>query len=183
MKTSVVHTTWATWLTDPTSIQTLKAADFWFGAIGFAITLAGFVVAYIKLNRVEKAASAAELALKRFKFRSASYEAANDAAVSIKSVAFLTKHVEAGEWSDISRMLTELRHANVRMQPTVSTADSQTGKALEKLSVGMERTIRKIELASAPSEFPVKADVLKMTRNITDLMHVIQQLTQGKANE
>ncbi len=171
-----------TLLTQPDAFPAAKAADFWFGALGFVITIVGFALAWLKLSRVQEASKAAEKALNDFRFRVQRYEATSDISVARYALNTILKTADVNIPKDMADLLSDISQAIGRIMPVVSASNGELGKALAKTKTSIERTIGRIEDASYNDGVGVNAaNLRKLARNALDILHTSHQLLQERS--
>ncbi|WP_374944115.1 hypothetical protein [Sphingomonas sp.] len=150
-----VDALWPVWITDPTSIPFLHAADFWFGSAGFVITLATFGLGWRKLLKVERAAKAAQKAVEDMKLRVSRYDATVDASEALYSYREISRHLDAPDWRGIVVSMSNVRHSAIRMDKILEEVDQTTAKELKRAANKLDKHIRVIEEAiSSASPYP-----------------------------
>jgi hypothetical protein len=180
---ALVHSGWL-WLTDPKNNQTVAGLSFILGAAGFAITLAGFALAYWRIRRLETAADAAAAAVRDFKLRIVQYDAANDASEARYALLSARRHLNNDGWRDVAESFEDGRRAILRMMPSFATIDPELHKDVEKFTSHASKVCLIIDkgLNDPSKPFPDKAGLNSSLRKHLDTIQRVQSILQQKAS-
>lgn len=156
------------WLSDPTSIGWLKAADFWMGVIGLALTF----VTYLTARRAQKAAEGAKLRVKQ-------YDVLTESAKSIQILNGIIQAVVPPAWPEVAISLSDIRYSLMRAELAVSHRDVKLSSRLKTSAGHLKKTILQIDSAQAgqsahPNELSLKTALRKVHDNITAAQIVLQ---------
>lgn len=164
----------------PDTFPLLKAADFWFGAVGFIITICGFGIAWFKLARVQAAAKAAEEALDTFRFRVQRYEATSDLSIAQYALTTIGKVGDSYNSRDVVEMLSDVSQALGRVESVVRTENLEIASNIGRSITSVEKTIRRLEREGAPHNQVSSADLRKLARATIVILHSSKQVLQDK---
>jgi hypothetical protein len=169
------------WIADPVSVPFLHAANFWFGAIGFGITLATFALGWRKLAKVEKAAKAASEAVQAMKLRVSRYDASVDASEALYRYREIGRHLDPLDWRAIVRSMSSVRRSTIRMDATLDGIDQGAVKELRRVSKALDKHIRVIEEAlSGGSAFPADHVIRATVRSGEEALEKAKRLIEDK---
>lgn len=165
------------WIADPTSVPFWKAADFWFGAIGFVITIIGFRVGLKRLRAVEAASSAATAAVLAFKFKVRAYDAAKDAAEAQYALQSALRHLDGPAWLHVQTSLDDATSAMKRVSPQLQQPPPRMSARLKQFHSDIDKIIISIDQGIRdPERLPDIADVGRLIRSYREYVSEIQQI-------
>lgn len=162
-------------LSDPTSFWLLKAADFWFGAIGFLLTLATFVFGWLKLRNVQEEVS-------NVKARFARYDAVFEIAEIIRLYDDISFELDAmsSNWRLVASDLAKVRRMGSKIELVVRGADEDLAKEIKRNWNKAEKFISAIDGSflhknALPDEDMVKRFLRSASGTMVTARHILEE--------
>lgn len=131
-----------TFFADPTSIATLRALDFWFGAVGFVITMATFVLGWMKLRTVQ-------IEVENVKSRFAKFDAVFELSEFARIYDDIIVRLDdpSVDWRSIASDLSKIKRNSSKIEKLLLVTSEDGARELKKISTKIEKFVMAIDAA------------------------------------
>lgn len=156
------------WLSDPTSIWWLKAADFWLSALGFVITVITLIVAV----KAKQAAQDAKIRVKQ-------YDAASGSTNALVLVTNMFDSTDRGDWKSVNRSLADVRQSIISIHKIINAEDGKLNGDLKRASRNLQKLILALDAAeNGQALHPDKVEMKQTLRKLEDTLRDAQRHLQ-----